>query len=67
MTPIFYCAAAGLFALAIVCLNGTSVYSTVGGSDYERRRTRRTVGIILLIAAALLLGVAIVGQLASRV
>ena len=65
MALTFYLGAAALFGLGALCIRKTSPYSKVGGTTYERRRTRRVIGEILLIAGALLLGLGLLSQFFS--
>jgi hypothetical protein len=65
ITILFYLGAAGLFGLGAFLLRKTSPYSRVGGIKYERKRKRRIIGEILLIAGALLLGLGILNEFFS--
>jgi hypothetical protein len=65
ITIVFYLGAVGLFGLGALLLRKTSPYSRVGGIRYERKRTRKIVGAILLIAAALLLGLGLLNEFFS--
>jgi drug/metabolite transporter (DMT)-like permease len=58
----FYCAALGAFVVGVLCMVKTSTHSSVGGDMYERRKNRRIAGQILMIAGALLVGIAIMSQ-----
>jgi len=65
MALMFYLGSLGLFVLGSLLIRNTSPYSRSGGTEYERKRTRKIVGEILLIAGALLLGLAMLSQFAS--
>jgi hypothetical protein len=65
MTLTFYLGSLGLFVLGGLLIRKTSPYSRSGGTKYERRRRRKIAGEILLIAGALLLGLAILSQFIS--
>ena len=67
ITLMFYFGALGLFALGALLIRRTSPYTRSGGVKLERRMKRRLVAQILLIAGALLFGMAVVSQLASIV
>jgi uncharacterized membrane protein len=66
ITILFYLGAAGLFGLGAFLVRKTSPYSRVGGTQYERKRKRKIIGAILLIAAALLLGLGLLNQFFSN-
>jgi hypothetical protein len=65
MTLFYYIGAIGFFSLGALCIRNTSPHSRVGGTVYERRKTRKIVGEILLIAGALMLGMAFLSQFFS--
>jgi uncharacterized membrane protein len=65
MTIIFYLGAGGLFVLGVLCMWHTSPYTRAGGNTYERRRTRRIAGVLLLIAGAIILGLGALNQFFS--
>jgi accessory gene regulator protein AgrB len=60
-----YLGALVLFVLGVLCIWHTSPYSRVGGAIYEKRRKRRGLGVILLFAAVLLLGMGVLTQFFS--
>ena len=62
---MFYLGALGLFVLGSLLLRNTSPYSRVGGVTYDKRRKRRSIGVILLFAGAILLGIAVLRQFVS--
>jgi len=67
MTPMtFYFGALGLFVLGVLCIRGTSLHADSGGDDFVWRRRRRTIGLLLLIAAALGLAAGMMKQSFSR-
>jgi hypothetical protein len=51
---VVYVAAAATFCLGLVLMYGTSPYR-VGGAQYNRRMTRRLLGMICLSAAVICL------------
>jgi len=65
MTLMFYLGALGLFVLGGFLLKRTSPYTRVGGAKFERRMLRRTVGIIVLIAATMVLVLAVLSEIVS--
>jgi hypothetical protein len=65
MTPIFYPGAVALFCLDALCMKKTSPYTRAGGTTYERRRTRKIVGVVLLIAGTRLFGIGVLSQISS--
>jgi hypothetical protein len=65
ITIMFYLGALGLFGLGSLLIRHTSPYSRSGGAKYERKRTRKIVGVILLIAGVLLLGLGVLRQFFS--
>jgi hypothetical protein len=66
MNPVvFYLAACALFGFSAMLLRRTSPYSRCGGAAYEKRRIRRLVGEILIIAATIVVAVGIIAQLDS--
>jgi len=64
-TLIFYLGALALFALGSLVIRMTSPYTRAGGIKFERRMVCRTLGELVLIAGALLLGLAILTQFFS--
>jgi hypothetical protein len=64
-TLMFYLGALGLFSLGSYLIRKSSPYTRSGGTKYERRVKRKVLGEILLIAAALLLGLAVLSQFFS--
>jgi O-antigen/teichoic acid export membrane protein len=65
MILIFYLGALGLFGLGALLIRKTSPYTRKGGIKFERRMKRRTLGAVLLMAGALLLGLAVLTQFFS--
>ena len=65
ITAVLYVGAVGLFVVGALCIRHTSPFSRAGGTNYERKKQRKIVGEILLIAGALVLGMAVLAQLAS--
>ena len=62
---MFYLGSSVLFGLAAILIRGTSPFSPVGSSTYERKKKRWVMGMILLIGAAFALGIGVLAQLAS--
>ena len=66
MNPIvFYLGAGALTGLSVKLFKETSPYSRTGGSEYEKRRSRRLAGKLLLVAAAFSLGIGLLAQLSA--
>jgi uncharacterized membrane protein HdeD (DUF308 family) len=66
MTPVkAFLLAIGLLALCAVLMKNTSPHSGLGGPDYERRRIRRLLGVLLLVAGTIALGVALIALVLS--
>jgi hypothetical protein len=66
MNPILlYIGALGLFGLGSLLIRNTSPYSRLSGPEHKKRRKRKIAGEILLIAAVLLFGLAILAQFTS--
>jgi hypothetical protein len=59
---IFYCAGGTMFAVGSLMMRNTERYHSEGGSSFERMQTRRLLGIIVLIAATMLLGLGLLTQ-----
>ena len=55
----FYPTAVVLFVVGAALMRDTDYYSQGGGDTYQRRRTRRLIGEMVLLTAALALGIAI--------
>jgi hypothetical protein len=64
MNMMFYLGAIGL-GLAPFFFRNTSPYSRSGGSEYEKKRLRRMIGIVVLVMAGLLLMFALAGEFAK--
>jgi O-antigen/teichoic acid export membrane protein len=63
MTAIFfYILSVVLFGLGALLMRKTSPYSRTGGIKYERKMRRKTIGVILLLAALLAFGLAVLCQ-----
>jgi hypothetical protein len=58
----FYVLSLILFGLGVLLLRKTSPYSRAGGLKYERKMRRKVIGVILLIAAVLAFGLALLCQ-----
>ena len=65
ITAVLYVGAVGLFVVGALCIRHTSPFSRAGGTNYERKKQRKIVGEILLIAATLLLGLAMLSEFIS--
>jgi cell division septal protein FtsQ len=66
MDPItIYLGALGLFGLGAFFTRKTPRGLRLGGAKYERRRKRKILGVILLIAAVLLLVLGVLTQFTS--
>jgi O-antigen/teichoic acid export membrane protein len=67
MSPtVLFLVATGLVGFCAVLMRGTAPYSGEGGSDYEKRKTRRLLGILLLVAGAICFGIALLAQFFSN-
>lgn len=55
-----------LYGLGALLGYHTSPFSRIGGAKLERRKKRKVAGMICLIAATLLLGIAILSQFVSK-
>jgi hypothetical protein len=63
MNPIMmYLGALGLFGLGSLLIRNTAAYSRLSSAEYQKRKKRKIAGQILLIAAVLLFGLAMVAQ-----
>jgi len=62
---VFYLFSVVLFGLGTLCLRKTSPYSRAGGTSYEKKMTRKVIGEIIMVAAALSFGLAILTQFFS--
>lgn len=67
MILIFYLGAVVFSGLGALLLRHTPLYTRVGGSKYERRMMRRTLGVIVLVAGAWLLGLVVLRQFTSSI
>lgn len=56
----FYPAALILFGIGAILRRDTDYFTTCGGDDYARKRTRRLVGVMILFTAALALVIALI-------
>jgi len=66
ITLRLYLGALALYVLGALMLYRTTPYSRLGGAQLERRKKRKMIGMICLIAATLLLGIAILSQFVSK-
>jgi hypothetical protein len=57
-----YVLAFGLLGIGGVMMRHTSRYTRAGGEEFERRMKRRVIGIVLLIAGIMFLGLAVLNQ-----
>ena len=68
MNPImFYLGALGLLILGSLLIQNSTTYSTAGGTKFERRMKRKMAGVLFLIAAGLLIGLAVLSQFYSSI
>lgn len=68
MNPLtIYLGALGLFGFGSIFIRNANCYSRTDGAKNERKRKRKILGEILLIAAIVLLLLAVVTQLVSGV
>ena len=66
MNPaVFYPGLLGLFVIGALLFRNTSIHEASGGTEYERRRRRRFIGIILMLVAVLSAGMALLSQPSS--
>jgi len=66
-TLVLYFVAGALLAVAALLGRHTSTYSHAGGSQYDRKRTRRLAAITLLTAAFIFFVLALVAQVLVEV
>ena len=67
MSPTtLFLAAFVMFSLGALALRKTSPYSQLGGTRIERRRTRKSMGMLLCLAALFLLSIAALSQFVSH-
>jgi hypothetical protein len=62
---MFYLGSLALFGLSITLIKGASPYSQSSCIAFEKKRKHRLVGQVLLVMAALTLGIGILAQLVS--
>jgi len=62
---LFYFFSVVLFGVGTLCLRKTSPYSRAGDTNYGRKMTRKVIGEIIMVAAALTLGLGILTQFFS--
>jgi hypothetical protein len=68
MNPLaIYLGALGLFGFGSIFIRNTNCYSRTNGAKNERKRKRKILGELLLIAAIVLLVLAVVTQMVSSV
>jgi len=59
---LFYVAAAAVMVISLSLGLNTSTYSDAGGSQYERKRARRTIAITLFVVSLIVLALGAIVQ-----
>jgi hypothetical protein len=62
---VFYLGSSVLFGLAVILIRGTSPFSQIGSSTFDKRRNRRVVGTMLIVMAVLSFLIGVMAQMIS--